>query len=127
MAGAGGLVALLLGIDGAVGQSLVIAVVGVIMIVYVLIGGMKGTTWVQIVKAVLLIIGAGVMTVWVLGKYGFSLSDAARARRSTTSPKAGEKPARPRPAVRQDDHDQARLHLARRWPWCSAPPACRTC
>ncbi len=74
MVGAGGLVALLLGIDGKAAQSVVIAVVGVIMVTYVLIGGMKGTTWVQIVKAVLLIIGAFVMTVWVLGKYGFNLS-----------------------------------------------------
>jgi cation/acetate symporter len=75
MAGAGGLVALLLGISNRVGQSLVIAVVGLLMIVYVLIGGMKGTTYVQIIKAVLLIIGAAVMTAWVLGKYGFNLSD----------------------------------------------------
>ena len=74
MAGAGGLVALLLGVDGRVGQSIVIAVVGVIMVTYVLVGGMKGTTWVQIIKAVLLITGALVMTVWVLGKYGFNLS-----------------------------------------------------
>ena len=74
MAGAGGLVALLLGISGKAGQSLVIAVVGVVMIVYVLVGGMKGTTWVQIIKAVLLILGAAAMTVWVLGKYGFNLS-----------------------------------------------------
>ncbi|HEX3005200.1 MAG TPA: cation acetate symporter [Angustibacter sp.] len=75
MAGAGGLVALLLGVNGKVGQSVVIAVVGVLMVLYVLIGGMKGTTWVQIVKAVLLVIGAGVMTLWVLGKYGLNLSD----------------------------------------------------
>ncbi|MGI8716589.1 MAG: solute symporter family protein [Lapillicoccus sp.] len=74
MAGAGGLVALLLGVDSRVGQSIVIAVVGVIMVTYVLVGGMKGTTWVQIIKAVLLITGALVMTVWVLGKYGFNLS-----------------------------------------------------
>jgi cation/acetate symporter len=74
MAGAGGLVALLLGIDDKTGQSLVIAVVGVIMIAYVLIGGMKGTTWVQIIKAVLLIIGAAVMFVWVLSKFGLNLS-----------------------------------------------------
>ena len=44
------------------------------MIAYVLIGGMRGTTWVQIIKAVLLIAGAGIMTVWVLALYGFSLS-----------------------------------------------------
>ncbi|MDP9407615.1 MAG: cation acetate symporter [Actinomycetota bacterium] len=74
MAGAGGLVALLMGITNRTGQSLVIAVVGVLMIVYVLIGGMKGTTYVQIIKAVLLIAGAGVMTVWVLALYGFNFS-----------------------------------------------------
>ena len=74
MSGAGGLVSLLLGIDDRVGQSLVIAIVGVLMIVYVLIGGMKGTTWVQIVKAVLLIAGAVTMAVWVLALHGFSLN-----------------------------------------------------
>jgi cation/acetate symporter len=74
MAGAGGLVALLLGIEAKAGQALVIAVVGVIMILYVIIGGMRGTTWVQIIKATLLIVGAFAMTVWVLGKYGFNLS-----------------------------------------------------
>lgn len=74
MAGAGGLVSLLMGIDGAVGQSVVIAVVGVIMVLYVLIGGMKGTTWVQIVKAILLIGGALVMAVWVLAMNGFNFN-----------------------------------------------------
>jgi len=74
MAGAGGLVALLLGVSSRTGQSIVITVVGILMIAYVLIGGMKGTTWVQIVKAVLLVFGAGVMTAWVLAKYGFNLS-----------------------------------------------------
>ncbi len=74
MAGAGGLVSLLMGIDGKIGQSLVIAVVGALMIIYVLVGGMKGTTWVQIVKAILLIAGAFAMTVWVLALNGFNLS-----------------------------------------------------
>jgi len=74
MAGAGGLVSLLLGIPDRVGQSVVIAVVGALMIVYVLVGGMKGTTWVQIIKAVLLIAGAFVMSVWVLAINGFNLS-----------------------------------------------------
>jgi cation/acetate symporter len=75
MAGAGGLVSLLLGIADASMQSVVIAVVGVLMIVYVLIGGMKGTTWVQMIKAVLLIAGAAVTTVWVLALNGFDLSE----------------------------------------------------
>jgi len=75
MAGAGGLVALLLDVHGRTAQSLVIAVVGVLMIVYVLVGGMKGTTWVQIIKAVLLIAGAAVMTVLVLAKFGLNFSE----------------------------------------------------
>ncbi|MGF2950389.1 solute symporter family protein [Microbacterium alcoholitolerans] len=79
MAGAGGLVSLLLGIDSKVGQSLVIAIVGVLMIVYVLIGGMKGTTWVQIVKAGLLIAGAVGMAIWVLALNGFSLNTLLEA------------------------------------------------
>ncbi|TQJ07888.1 solute symporter family protein [Lapillicoccus jejuensis] len=74
MAGAGGLVSLLLGISSTAGQNLIIVLVGVIMVGYVLIGGMKGTTWVQIIKATLLIVGTFVMAVWVLGKYGFNLS-----------------------------------------------------
>ncbi|GAB2512363.1 solute symporter family protein [Paramicrobacterium agarici] len=75
MAGAGGLVSLLLGIHEEIGQSIVIAVVGTLMILYVLIGGMKGTTWVQIIKGALLITGAAVMTVWVLALNGFNLSE----------------------------------------------------
>jgi len=75
MAGAGALVSLLLGIDGGLGQSLIIAVVGALMIFYVFIGGMKGTTWVQIIKATLLIAGSAVMTVWVLALYGFNFSE----------------------------------------------------
>lgn len=75
MAGAGGLVALLMNINSRTGQSIVIAVVGLLMIVYVLVGGMKGTTWVQIIKAVLLIAGAGMMTVMVLSKFGLNFSE----------------------------------------------------
>ena len=85
MAGAGVLVALLLNIRSGVGQSIVIAVVGVLMIVYVLVGGMKGTTWVQIIKAVLLIGGAGVMTILVLAKFGFNFSEMLGAAQSMVS------------------------------------------
>lgn len=88
MAGAGGLVSLLLGIDDQLGQSIVVAVVGVLMIVYVLVGGMKGTTWVQIVKAFLLIGGAIVMTIWVLAINGFNINTllGAAVDASTTTP-----------------------------------------
>ena len=85
MAGAGGLVALLLDIKGRTGQSVIIAVVGVLMIVYVLIGGMRGTTWVQIIKAVLLISGAAIMTVMVLAKFGLDFSGLLGSAQSAIS------------------------------------------
>ena len=85
MAGAGSLISLLLGISDRLGQSLVIIVVGGLMIVYVLIGGMKGTTWVQIIKAILLISGAAVMTVWVLAIYGFNFSNLLGAAVETAN------------------------------------------
>lgn len=85
MAGAGGLVALLLDVKSRSGQSLVIAVVGILMIVYVLVGGMKGTTWVQIIKACLLIAGAGLMTVMVLAKFGLNFSDILGSAQTAVS------------------------------------------
>jgi len=90
MAGAGGLVALLLDISDRTGQSIVIAVVGVLMIVYVLVGGMKGTTWVQIIKAALLITGAGLMTILVLAKFGFNISTIIGSAQDMVSGSASE-------------------------------------
>ena len=75
MVGAGALVALLLGVDSAAAKNLTIAGVGVLMIVYVVFGGMKGTTWVQIVKAVLLMFGTILISALVLAKFDFNLSD----------------------------------------------------
>ncbi|GAA3369719.1 cation acetate symporter [Streptomyces sannanensis] len=75
MAGAGVLVSLLLGITSDAGKIGVVALVGVLMIVYVSIGGMKGTTWVQMVKAVLLIAGTLLITFLVLLKFDFDISD----------------------------------------------------
>ncbi|WP_419993829.1 cation acetate symporter [Streptomyces boninensis] len=75
MVGAGALVALLLGITGDAGKNLIVVLVGVIMILYVTIGGMKGTTWVQIVKAALLMTGALLLTIMVLAKFDFNISD----------------------------------------------------
>src|SRR5215471_14688423 len=74
MAGAGGLVALLLNVHSRLGQSVVIAAVGAVMVLYVLVGGMKGTTWVQIIKAAMLLLCVVLMTVFLLGKFGFSFS-----------------------------------------------------
>lgn len=81
LAGAGGLVALLLDITSGTGQAIVIAVVGALMTAYVLLGGMTGATWVQIIKAVLLLFVGLTMAVFVLGWHGLSflslLSEAA--------------------------------------------------
>jgi cation/acetate symporter len=74
MVGAGALVGLLLGITSPSGKVWTIIAVGLLMVIYVVIGGMKGTTWVQIVKAVMLMTGAALVTLLVLGKYGFNLS-----------------------------------------------------
>ena len=69
MVGGGVLVKTLIGIDYEVS----VAVVGVLMMAYVLFGGMVATTWVQIIKAVLLVIASLVMVALVWGQHGFSL------------------------------------------------------
>ena len=84
MVGAGALVALLLGVDSEALKNITIAGVGVLMIFYVTVGGMKGTTWVQIVKAVLLMSGTVLITVLVLAKFGFNLSELLGAAADNT-------------------------------------------
>ncbi|GAB7034331.1 cation acetate symporter [Streptomyces sp. NPDC021749] len=74
MAGAGALVTLLLGITSETGKVLVVVLVGIVMILYVTIGGMKGTTWVQMIKAVLLIAGTLLITFLVALKFHFDIS-----------------------------------------------------
>ena len=71
MVGAGALVALLLKDSGISYQTAVIGV-GVLMIVYVVFGGMLATTWVQIIKAILLMSGTILLSILVLAHFGFS-------------------------------------------------------
>jgi cation/acetate symporter len=78
MVGAGALVSLLFGFTSEFAKAATIVLVGVLMIVYVVVGGMKGTTWVQIVKAVLLMTGVTLVTLLVLGKFGFNVSTLLR-------------------------------------------------
>src|SRR3954464_10384528 len=68
MVGAGVLISKLVGID----FSLAVILTGVFMLCYVVFGGMVATTWVQIVKAVLLMAGILTMSIFVLGKVGFN-------------------------------------------------------
>lgn len=74
MAGAGSLVSVLLNLHSFTAQAICVGIVGVIMIIYVLVGGMKGTTYVQMIKAVLLIAGVLIMTVlaFILAKGGLT-------------------------------------------------------
>jgi len=79
MVGAGNLIRMMFGLT----YEQAIVVVGVVMIAYVLFGGMIATTWVQIVKAVLLVGGAFILTVLVLAQFSFSpiaLFSAAAAK-----------------------------------------------
>ncbi|MFF3285559.1 cation acetate symporter [Streptomyces sp. NPDC003023] len=69
MVGAGSLVALLLGGTSEAARSWTVIGVGALMVIYVSLGGMRATTWIQIVKAVLLMAGAVAMTVLVLMRF----------------------------------------------------------
>ncbi|WP_333737093.1 solute symporter family protein [Streptomyces sp. IBSBF 2806] len=69
MVGAGSLVALLLGNTGEAARSWAVIGVGALMVFYVSLGGMRATTWIQIVKAVLLLGGTVVLTVLVLVRF----------------------------------------------------------
>ena len=82
MVGAGQLIKLLFGLEYNVAEI----VVGILMILYVTFGGMLATTWVQIIKACLLLGGATLMAVLVLVHYGFNPM-ALFADAVATSPK----------------------------------------
>ncbi|QUI34301.1 solute symporter family protein [Streptomyces alfalfae] len=69
MVGAGSLVALLLGGTSGAAQAWTVVGVGALMVIYVSFGGMRATTWIQIVKAVLLMGGALALTVLVLMRF----------------------------------------------------------
>ena len=83
MVGAGALVALLLGLSKTetflgmsqgTAKNVTIVIVGALMILYVTVGGMRGTTWVQMIKAGLLMAGAILMSLFVLAKFNFNPS-----------------------------------------------------
>jgi cation/acetate symporter len=79
MVGAGNLIRLLFGLQ----YEIAIVIVGGVMLAYVLFGGMIATTWVQIVKAVMLLGGASLMAILVLARFGMNplaLFSAAQAQ-----------------------------------------------
>jgi cation/acetate symporter len=68
MVGAGNLITLLFGIQ----YEIAVVIVGTVMLFYVLFGGMIATTWVQIIKALLLLFGVTVLTLLVLAQFDFN-------------------------------------------------------
>ena len=74
MVGAGALVALLLGLSDPAAKNWIIVGVGALMILYVVVGGMRGSSYVQIVQAFLLIGGATLLTVMVFASFSFDLN-----------------------------------------------------
>lgn len=68
MVGAGQLIKLLFGLE----YWVAVVIVGSLMMIYVLFGGMTATTWVQIIKAIMLLAGASFMAFMVLAQFGFS-------------------------------------------------------
>ncbi|TBU77198.1 cation acetate symporter [Phytopseudomonas daroniae] len=70
MVGAGKLIELLFGLD----YHVAVVLVGILMVMYVLFGGMLATTWVQIIKAVLLLSGASFMAFMVMKHVGFNFN-----------------------------------------------------
>ena len=71
MVGAGGLIQTLFGLP----YNYAVWVVGILMILYVSFGGMIATTWVQIIKAILLLFGASILAFFILKNYEFSLNN----------------------------------------------------
>ncbi|MBT8766852.1 cation acetate symporter [Metapseudomonas boanensis] len=73
MVGAGQLIKLLFGLD----YPIAVMVVGALMLVYVIFGGMIATTWVQIIKAVLLLAGGTTLVFLAMSEFGFSYEQLA--------------------------------------------------
>ena len=96
MVGAGALIKLLFGLD----YWLAVVIVGALMMIYVLFGGMTATTWVQIIKACLLLAGVTFMAFMVMAQYGFSFEAlfakgvAVKTQLATNSGKPAEEAAK---------------------------------
>lgn len=80
LVGAGALIKLLLGIE----YTTSVLIVGTLMTVYVIFGGMHATSWVQIVKAVLLMAGTFIISFIVFAKFNFSISDMFHQMKEAT-------------------------------------------
>lgn len=80
LVGAGALIQLLLGID----YWIAVLIVGIMMTIYVLFGGMTATSWVQIIKALLLMVGTVVISFLVLAKFDFNILSMFKEMKTLT-------------------------------------------
>jgi cation/acetate symporter len=74
MVGSGKLIEILFGLD----YEFAVVLVGMLMVLYVAFGGMLATTWVQIIKAILLLLGTTFMSIMVMAQFGFSFEELFR-------------------------------------------------
>ena len=116
MVGAGVLLQALAGLDFAVA----VTITGVFMLVYVIFGGMLATTWVQIIKAGLLMIAGTVLTILVLSKAGFNPFELFAAPPTTTRTATSTSPRACSTRTRSTRSPSGSR-------CCSAPPGCRIC
>jgi len=93
MVGAGQLIKLLFGLD----YPVAIVAVGTLMMIYVIFGGMIATTWVQIIKACMLLAGGTLVMLLALSRFGFSYSTLVQ--RATTAHKLGFRLMAPGPLL----------------------------
>ena len=115
MVGAGQLIQLLFGLE----YNTAVAVVGILMMVHVTFGGMTATTWVQIIKACLLLGGGITLMLLTLAHLGWSLENLFT--KAIESHKLGEKIMSPG-SLMADPVSAFSLS----WACSSAPPDCRT-
>ncbi|MGG1676725.1 cation acetate symporter [Neobacillus sp. NRS-1170] len=80
LVGAGALIKLLLGLE----YTTSVLIVGVLMTVYVIFGGMHATSWVQIIKAILLMGGTFIISLIVLAKFNWSITDMFAQMKTAT-------------------------------------------
>ncbi len=116
MVGAGALIQALTGIT----FTPAVIIVGTFMLAYVIFGGMLATTWVQIIKATLLMAAGVAMTIWVGAEVGFNPVRAVPARRATP---IRRRTRSSRPGCSSTPASRCCRSASRS---CSAPPACRT-
>ena len=116
MVGAGILIQALVGID----FNVAVIATGVFMLIYVVFGGMLATTWVQIIKAVLLMTATIVLSLFVLGKIGWNPIDIFNQRQAQSDDGGGV----PRARACGSRTRSTRSRSGSRW--CSGPRGCRT-